>query len=61
MIPEHMLIALVFPCCFVFKMHPVMHGGQQLSTLQWGMVGNVMSYDMDTTEIIAMLEGKKMS
>ena len=56
-IPEQMLIVLVYPCCFVFKMHPITCGGQDPSALQCGMVGKITSYDMDTTEIIAMLEG----
>ena len=34
--------------------------GQNPSMLQCGMVGNVTSNDMDTTEIVAMLEGCKM-
>ncbi len=59
-IPEQMLITLVYPHCFIFKMHPVTTHGQDPSTLQCGMVGNVTSYDMDTTEIIVMLEGCKM-
>jgi len=49
---EQMLIALVYPWCFVFKMHPVTGGGWDTSTLQWGMVRNVTSYDMETSEII---------
>ena len=59
-IPEQMLIALVYPCCFIFKMHPVTTHGQDPSTLQCSMVSNVMSYDMDAMEIIVMLEGHKM-
>ena len=55
-----MLIALIYPHCFIFKMHPVTMCGQDPSTLQCGMVGNITSYDMDTMEIIAMLEGCKM-
>ena len=34
MVPEQVLIALVYPCCFIFKMHPVTGGGQDPSTLQ---------------------------
>jgi len=41
-------------------MHPVNGQGQNPDTLQHGMVGNVMSYVMDTVEIISMLEGHKM-
>jgi hypothetical protein len=59
-IPEQMLITLVYPHWFIFKMHPVTMHGQDPSTLQCSMVSNIMSYDMDTTEIIAMLEGCKM-
>ena len=59
-IPEQMLIALVYPHCFVFKMHPVTSRGQDPATLQCGMVGNITSYAMDTNEIIDMLEGCKM-
>ncbi len=56
-VPEQMLITLVYLWCFIFKMHPVTGGGRDTSTLQWGMVGNVTSYDMETSEIISMLKG----
>src|SRR5260370_33157138 len=56
-IPEHMLITLEYPHCFVFKMHPLTTQGRHPDTLQHGMVGNIMSYTMDTCEIIDMLEG----
>ena len=59
-IPEQMLIALVYPQFFVFKMHLGTAHGQDPSMLQRGMVGNITSYDMDITAIIAMLEGRKM-
>ncbi|KAF8313902.1 uncharacterized protein EI90DRAFT_2948963 [Cantharellus anzutake] len=59
-IPEQMLLALVYPHCFVFKMHPVNSRGIDPDSMQRGMVGNVTSYDMDTGEIIDMLEGRKM-
>ncbi|KAF8331666.1 uncharacterized protein EI90DRAFT_3196614, partial [Cantharellus anzutake] len=59
-IPEQMLLALVYPHCFMFKMHPVNSRGIDPDSMQRGMVGNVMSYDMDTGEIIDMLEGRKM-
>jgi hypothetical protein len=56
-IPERMLIALVYPRCFVFKMHPLAHGAHDPAMLERGMRGNVTSYDMDLKEIIDMIEG----
>src|SRR5258708_12481056 len=55
---EQMLITLVYPQCFVFKMHPVSGGGRDASTLQCGMVGNVTIYNMETSEIIPCSKGK---
>ncbi|KAM6489506.1 hypothetical protein JOM56_015063 [Amanita muscaria] len=57
-IPEQLLIALNFPRCFVFKMHPKVRRTCDPSTLQRGMVGNVTSFPLNTREIIEMIQGQ---
>ncbi|KAM6488862.1 hypothetical protein JOM56_015682, partial [Amanita muscaria] len=57
-IPEQLLIALTFPRCFVFKMHPKMGRTNDPSSLQRGMVGNVTSFPLNGPEIIKMIEGR---
>lgn len=59
-IPEQLLIALHFPRCFVFKLHPRNRGSNDPDSLQRGMTGNVSTYAMNTNEIAQMLEGNKM-
>ncbi|KAM6491769.1 hypothetical protein JOM56_012809, partial [Amanita muscaria] len=59
-IPEQLLIALTFPRCFVFKMHPKIGRIQDPSNLQRGMVGNVTSFPLNIREIVDMIQGRKL-
>ncbi|CAK5270215.1 unnamed protein product [Mycena citricolor] len=47
--PEQLLIALVYPRVFVFKLHPRV-GGRDPTKLQRGMRGTVSSYELDTVK-----------
>ena len=59
-IPEQMLIARHYPRCYVFKLYP--RGGGYLSSdvLQSGMKGNVSLYELNTQDVVRMLEGQMM-
>ncbi|KIL60596.1 hypothetical protein M378DRAFT_56152, partial [Amanita muscaria Koide BX008] len=57
-IPEQLLIALTFPRCFVFKLHPRVGQMSDPASLQRGMVGNVTSFPLNGPEIIKMIEGR---
>ena len=59
-IPEQLLIARYYPQCYVFKLYP--RGGCQLSPdqLQRGMKGNVSLYQLNTSDVVRMLEGQIM-
>jgi hypothetical protein len=59
-IPEQLLIARHYPRCFVFKLYP--RGGVHLESeqLQRGMKGNVSLYELNTGEVVKMLEGQKL-
>lgn len=59
-IPEQLLIARHFPRCYVFKLFP--RDGNQLSPdlMQRGMKGNVSLYELNTKEVVKMLEGQVM-
>ncbi|KAI5825098.1 hypothetical protein K523DRAFT_398787 [Schizophyllum commune Tattone D] len=59
-IPEQLLLALVVPRVFVFKLRPKAWMPNDLDTLQRGMKGNVSSYEMDQDGITAMLEGEML-
>lgn len=59
-VPEQMLIALHYPCCFVFKLFPKNRGVGDPDSLQRGMVGNVTTYTQNADEVAKMLEGKLM-
>jgi hypothetical protein len=60
-LPEQMLIARHFPRCFVVKLYPC-EGSQHLSEDQFhrGIKGNVSLYELNTEEIVKMLEGQLM-
>jgi hypothetical protein len=59
--PEQLLLALLYPRVFVFKLYPKKIGGQQnAATLQRGMRGNVSTYELDMGGIASMVEGKMM-
>ncbi|CAK5266163.1 unnamed protein product [Mycena citricolor] len=57
--PEQLLVALIYPRVFVFKLHPRI-GGRDPSKLQRGMRGTVSTYDLDTDGIASMLAGDLM-
>ncbi|KAI5985260.1 hypothetical protein EDD15DRAFT_2176074 [Pisolithus albus] len=59
--PEQLLIALAYPCVFVFKLFPKrIQGNRDVTTLQRAMRGNVTSYELDMEGISSMIEGKLM-
>jgi hypothetical protein len=59
--PEQLLIALLYPRVFMFKLFPKKIGGvRDASTLQHGMRGNVSTYDMPQEGVSSMLQGKLM-
>ncbi|CAK5281219.1 unnamed protein product [Mycena citricolor] len=57
--PEQLLIALLYPCVFVFKLHPRV-GGRDPTKLQRGMRGTVSTYELDSDGITSMLVGDLM-
>lgn len=57
-LPEELLISRHFPRCYVVKLHPRLNRGVNPSHLQRGMAGNVTLYDMNTNDVIKMLEGQ---
>ncbi|KAJ6625146.1 hypothetical protein B0H10DRAFT_1671846, partial [Mycena sp. CBHHK59/15] len=58
--PEQLLIALLYPRVFVFKLHPRCPGRKDPDTLQRGMRGTVSTYDLDSDGIASMLAGDLM-
>jgi len=59
--PEQLLVSLVYPRVFVFKLFPKRSGGvRDVSGLQRAMRGNVSSYELDMQGIASMVEGKLM-
>ncbi|KAK6992004.1 hypothetical protein R3P38DRAFT_3437864 [Favolaschia claudopus] len=55
-----LLIALLYPRFYVFKLHPRCPGRKDPSTLQRGMRGTVSTYDLDSDGIASMLAGDLM-
>ncbi|KAK7055633.1 hypothetical protein R3P38DRAFT_2848150, partial [Favolaschia claudopus] len=58
--PEQLLIALLYPRVYVFKLHPLCPGKKDPSTLQRGLRGTVSTYDLDSDGIASMLAGDLM-
>ena len=59
--PEQLLIALVYPRVYVFKLFPKRRQGiREVSTLQRAMRGNVCSYELNMDAIASMVQGKLM-
>ena len=58
--PEQLLISPIYPCCFVFKLHPKGGPRHDPACLQLGLKGNITSFPMNTDEILNMLEGHKI-
>ncbi|EMD31577.1 hypothetical protein CERSUDRAFT_78030 [Gelatoporia subvermispora B] len=60
-VPEQMLIALLYPRVFVFKLFPKnLCGGHNAETLQRAMRGNVSTYELDIEGISSMVQGHLM-
>ena len=56
--PEQLLVAQLYPRCFVFKLFPKnIHAGLDRDALQRGMRGTVSSYDLNTQDVVSMVEG----
>ncbi|KAJ7805184.1 hypothetical protein B0H14DRAFT_2383059 [Mycena olivaceomarginata] len=58
--PEQLLVALLYPRVYVFKLHPKCRGTFDPSQLQRGMRGTVTTYDLDVEGVSAMIEGNLM-
>jgi len=59
--PEQLLIALLYPRVYVFKLFPKCHqGARNISRLQRAMRGNVSTYELNAEGIASMVEGKLM-
>ncbi|PSS37626.1 hypothetical protein PHLCEN_2v553 [Hermanssonia centrifuga] len=60
-LPEQMLIALVYPRVFVYKLYPKhLQFRPDAATLQRGMRGTVSSYDLDMEGASSMIQGNLM-
>ncbi len=60
-IPEQMLIAQLYPRVYVFKLYPKTPGYRPAAqTLQRGMRGTVSTYELDTSGVLGMVEGRLM-
>jgi hypothetical protein len=59
--PEQLLVALIYPRVFVFKLFPKKgRRSHDVSTLQRGMRGNVSSYELNVDGMASMVQGKLM-
>lgn len=59
--PEQLLIALLYPHVYVFKLFPkYQQGARDMATLQRAMQGNVTAYELNGEAIASMVEGKLM-
>ncbi|KIK77223.1 hypothetical protein PAXRUDRAFT_167479 [Paxillus rubicundulus Ve08.2h10] len=57
-LPEELLISCHYPRCYVVKLYPRHGYGINPSHLQCRMMGNVRLYDMNTVDVVKMLEGQ---
>ena len=59
--PEQLLIALLYPRVYVFKLFPKrQQGARNMATLQRAMRGNVTTYELNLEAISSMVDGKLM-
>jgi hypothetical protein len=58
-IPEQLLIALQYPCGYVFKLCPK-SGADHPSSLQTALKGNVTTYFTNVDAVVKMLQGQLM-
>lgn len=60
-IPEQLLIALLYPHLYIFKLFPKKMGGNHdTATLQCAMRGNVSTYELNMDGIASMIKGNMM-
>ena len=60
-VPEQMLIALLYPRVYVFKLFPKKNMGvRSVDQLQSAMRGNVSSYELNGSAVADMVEGRLM-
>lgn len=59
-IPEQLMIARHYPRCYVFKLYPREAAHLGVDQMQRGMKGNVSLFDVNTKDVVKMLEGQKM-
>ncbi|KAH9960375.1 hypothetical protein BGW80DRAFT_1256196 [Lactifluus volemus] len=59
-VPEQLLIALLYPRVFVYKLHNKTWRQQDTTTLQRGMWGTVCTYELNTDSIASMVQGNLM-
>jgi hypothetical protein len=59
-VPEQMLIALLYPRVFVYKLYNKTWNHQDTTTLQRGMRGTVCTYELNMDEISTMVRGQLM-
>ena len=60
-IPKQLLIALLYPSMYVFKLFPKkMRGNHDTATLQHAMRGNVSTYKLNMDGIASMIKGNMM-
>lgn len=57
-LPEELLISRHYPRCYVVKLYPRHGRGINPGHLQHGMTGNVTLYDMNTDDVVKMVEGQ---
>lgn len=59
--PEQMLIALLYPRVYVFKLYPKdLSFRPDSASLQRGLRGNVTTYELDVEGVAAMIQGRLM-
>ncbi|KAF8125263.1 hypothetical protein EV363DRAFT_1402509 [Boletus edulis] len=59
-LPEELLIARHYPKCYIVKLFPKEKFNVQTNHLQRAIRGNVTLYNMNTDEVVKMLEGQLM-
>jgi hypothetical protein len=60
-IPEQLLIARHYPRCYIFKLFPRdVDTHISLDQLYSGMAGNASLFELNTQEVVEMLEGQRM-
>ncbi|KAM6488770.1 hypothetical protein JOM56_015775 [Amanita muscaria] len=56
--PEQLLIALLYPRVYVFKLFPkALHSRPDAASLQRGIRGNVSTYELDVDGAVSMVQG----